>query len=342
MTRRTLVVRLDSMGDVLICGPAVRAVATQSEVCLLVGPAGAAAASLLPGVADLIVWDCPWISANPPPIERAELTALVERIRDQEFTDAIVLTSFHQSALPTALLLRLAGIERIAAASEDYPGRLLDLRVAEPPELAEPIRMLRIVAAAGYELPAFDDGRLQVELDPTAHRPEQLPLHYLVVHPGAAAPARTCSPPVWRRLVQSLRRAGHEVVITGDQSEAGIAAEVNPDRDCLDLTGRLSLAELSLVLQRAHALVVGNTGPAHLAAAVGTPIVSMFAPVVSATRWAPFSDRTVLLGRPDSDCARSRARVCPVPGHPCLDTVTGEEVLQALTQLGIPQPQVFG
>ncbi len=43
-------------------------------------------------------------------------------------TDALILTSFHQSPLPTALLLRLAGISRIAAISTDYPGALLDVR----------------------------------------------------------------------------------------------------------------------------------------------------------------------------------------------------------------------
>ena len=48
-----------------------------------------------------------------------------------------------------------------------------------------------------------------------------------------------------------------------------------------------SLAELAGVLERAACVVVGNTGPAHLAAAVGTPVVSLFAPVVPAERWAP-------------------------------------------------------
>ena len=64
-----------------------------------------------------------------------------------------------------------------------------------------------------------------------------------------------------------------------------------------------------------------NTGAAHLAAAVGTPVVSLFAPVVPAERWAPYGVPTVLLGDQDAPCAGSRARSCPVPGHPCLDRI---------------------
>jgi len=64
----TLLARLDSDGDVLLAGPAVRAVAASGDrVVLLVGPAGAAAARLLPGVDEVVVWSCPWVVADPPP-----------------------------------------------------------------------------------------------------------------------------------------------------------------------------------------------------------------------------------------------------------------------------------
>ena len=70
------------------------------------------------------------------------------------------------------------------------------------------------------------------------------------------------------------------------------------------------------MLRRADVVVVGNTGPAHLAAAVGTPVVSLFAPVVPAERWRPWSVPHVLLGDQSAGCALSRARTCPVAGSP--------------------------
>jgi ADP-heptose:LPS heptosyltransferase len=100
-----------------------------------------------------------------------------------------------------------------------------------------------------------------------------------------------------------------------------------------DLGGETSLAELADVLASADAVVVGNTGPAHLAAAVGTPVVSLFAPVVPAVRWRPWRVPHVLLGDQEAGCAGTRARVCPVPGHPCLASVTPREVVAALEQL---------
>jgi len=79
--------------------------------------------------------------------------------------------------------------------------------------------------------------------------------------------------------------------------------------------------------------IAGNTGPAHLAAAVGTPVVSLFAPTVPASRWAPYGVPHVLLGDPEAPCAGSRARVCPVAGHPCLSSVTPGEVVRAVIRL---------
>ena len=127
--------------------------------------------------------------------------------------------------------------------------------------------------------------------------------------------------------------------MTGGEEEAALTAQVAgpPRAEVLDLGGRTPLPVLAEVLAEAEAVVVGNTGPAHLAAAVGTPIVSLFAPVVPAARWRPWRVPHLLLGRQDAPCAGSRARVCPIPGHPCLDSVTPAEVAAALEALA-PRP----
>ena len=100
----------------------------------------------------------------------------------------------------------------------------------------------------------------------------------------------------------------------------------------VDLGGLTTLAGLAGVLARADAVVVGNTGPAHLAAAVGTPVVSLFAPTVPAARWRPWGVAHELLHRP-VPCAGCRARTCPVEGHPCLGDVGTGEVLAAIARL---------
>ncbi|MFD1214584.1 glycosyltransferase family 9 protein, partial [Arthrobacter sp. GCM10027362] len=106
------------------------------------------------------------------------------------------------------------------------------------------------------------------------------------------------------------------------------------------LGGRTDLRGLAGVLAGASVVVTGNTGPAHLAAAVGTPVVSLFAPVVPAIRWAPYKVPLELLGDQNAPCRLSRARACPVPGHPCLAGVQPEEVAAAVERLAADVPSL--
>ena len=327
---RALVVRLDSLGDVVVCGPAVRAVAAgAAHVTVLAGPRGAEAARLLPGVDEVLVFDAPWISPEGRPVDPVAVAALVDRLRDR-FDAALVLTSFHQSALPTALLLRLAGVPWIAAVSTDFPGSLLDVRLPEPAEAPEPERMLAVAAGAGWPLPPGDDGglRLRPELPVVGGLPER----YVVVHPGADAPARAYPAELWAEVVGALAREGMPVVVTGSTAERGVTAAVAGSA-ALDLGGRLDVARLAAVIAGADAIAVGNTGPAHLAAAVGTPVVSLFSPVVPLARWAPHTTARIVLGDQTAACAGSRARSCPLPGHPCLAGVPPTEVVTAVRDL---------
>jgi ADP-heptose:LPS heptosyltransferase len=341
MSWHVLVARQDSMGDVLLAGPAVRAVAAGAgRVTLLCGPRGRDAARMLPGVDEVVVAHAAWIDAEPRRVTRAGVDELVDRLAGLGIDQAVVLTSFHQSPLPLALLLRMAGVPAIAASSEDYPGSLLDVRHRVGEDLHEVERSLSLVATLGYRLPPGDDGRLRV----LPGREDGLPGlegPYVVVHPGASVPARAWSPRRHAALVEALVEGGRRVVVTGAAEERALTARVAGRRrgeGVVDLGGRVDLGGLAGVLAGAEAVVAGNTGPAHLAAAVGTPVVSLFAPVVPAARWRPWGVAHVLLGDQGAACAGTRARVCPVPGHPCLDAVPVAEVLAAVDQLA-PLPQ---
>jgi ADP-heptose:LPS heptosyltransferase len=336
---RTLAVRLDSLGDLLVTGPAIRALAAGSDhLTLLCGPRGRGAAELLPGVDEVLCWRAPWIDPEPDPIDRDD----VERVRAQlaagRYDRAVIFTSFHQSALPTALLLRLAGVPWVGATSTDYPGALLDLRLTGvPDDLPEHERALRLARAAGAELPAGDDGLPAVRRG-LAALPAEVQPPYVVLHPGTSVPARAWSPRHYRALADRLVERGHRVVVTGGPEERQLTAEV-AGSIALDLGGRLTVPELAEVLAVADVVVVGNTGPAHLAAAVRTPVVSLYAPTVPSIRWRPYGGPVVLLGDQRAACRDTRATVCPIPGHPCLDSVMPVEVAAAVTALcGQPAP----
>ncbi|HWH01757.1 MAG TPA: HAD-IIIA family hydrolase, partial [Pilimelia sp.] len=336
--RCVLVVRPDSAGDVLVTGPAIRAVAAAADrVVLLCGPRGRAAAELLPGVDEIIEWRTPWIDPEPPPVDPAEVAAVSARIAATGATEAVVFTSFHQSPLPTALLLRLAGIGRISAISDDYPGALLDVRHRVPLGIPEPERALSLAAAAGFPLPPDDEYALRLRDRDLAAAVRQLPAElaepgYVVVHPGASVPARACPPERCGEFVAALAAAGYRVVVTGTPAERALSAAVAGDV-ALDLGGRTSMPVLAAVLARAACAVVGNTGPAHLAAAVRTPVVSLFAPTVPFGQWGPYRVPWVRLGDAAAACRHSRAARCPVAGHPCLAGIAPASVVAAVDTL---------
>jgi ADP-heptose:LPS heptosyltransferase len=340
MTRRILAVRLDSDGDVLLAGPAIRALAAAGTVTLLCGPRGRQAAELLPGIDQLLVWRCPWIDAAPDPVDAAEIDAVIARLQACQLDEAVIFTSFHQSALPTALVLRLAGIRRISAISEDYPGALLDVRhrvddSLPSSDIPESERAVLLAAAAGLPLPSGDDGRLAVRQPLPATTALTGPEPYVVLHPGASVPARAWPAELAAETVVALTARGRRVVVTGNGNEKELTASV-AGVDAVDLGGRTTFAELAGVLSAASVVVVANTGPAHLAAAVRTPVVSVFAPTVPAARWAPYGVPTVVLGDQNAPCRGSRATRCPVPGHPCLSSVLPADVVAAVDRLADP------
>lgn len=338
MTRRhTIVVRPDNNGDVLLSGPAIRAVAAGSgRVTLWAGPRGEAAGRLLPQVDRVLVRELPWIDLAPDPVDRGWLDATIAEIGALEADAAIILSSFHQSPLPTALVLRSAGVPFIAATSVDYPGSLLDVRHRISDDVHEVERSLDLVRSAGFELPAGDDARLRIR---PVDAPNPVPAGepYVVVHPGASVPARAWDPGRNAATAAALATVGWRVVVTGGPDETDLTGHVAGSH-ALDLGGRTDWPTLARVIHDAAVIVTGNTGPAHLAAAVDTPVVELFAPTVPAVRWRPWQVKHLLLGDQDIACAGCRARVCPVSGHPCVDRVGPAEVVDAVNRVTSASP----
>ncbi len=357
-----LVTRLDNCGDVLLTGPAVRAVAESGRsVVFLCGPRGRAAAELLPGVDEVIEMHAPWIEPDPMAVARADADRLVDAVRRRRIGDALILGSSHQSPLPLALLLRWAGVGRLAAVSHEHAGSLLDVRIPGDPDVHEVERNLSVAAALGFPRPA--DDRLAVDLTgPEPAGPDSAtdggggPDHrhtagtdgsrgssagarYVVVHPGASAPARSLDATGWRGIVDDLVRRGRRVVVTGSGQERGLTAEVSGrHRLVQDHGGRHDLRGLGRVLAGADAVVVGNTGPLHLAAAVGTPVVAVFPPTVPLARWRPWRVAHVALGDQAVGCAGCRSRSCPLPRQLCVDGVTPSAVGRAVDRLAPLSP----
>jgi lipopolysaccharide heptosyltransferase II len=335
--RRVLCVRLDTLGDVLMTGPAMRALRAGRELTLLTSAAGARAAELMPEVDEVVVYEAPWMKperGSEPEPDRA----MVERMRVGDYDAAVIFTVFSQSPLPAALLCHLAGIPlRLAHCRENPYGLLTQWVREQEPERGvrhEVRRQLDLVASVGART---DDERLRVEVpsharDGVAAILAERDRPWVVVHPGASAESRRYPAERWARVCTVLAEEhGIEPLLTGGAGEAELAHSIRERaRTGVVLAGRLDLAELAALLEAAPLLLSGNTGPVHVAAAVGTPVVDVYA--LTNPQHTPWGVPNRVLSH-DVPCRWCYKSVCPEGHHACLRMVSSDDVVSAALEL---------
>jgi len=121
---------------------------------------------------------------------------------------------------------------------------------------------------------------------------------------------------------------GARVVITGGPGETDIAAEIESaiGKGCLNMAGRTSVRELMALINRCDFMITNDSGPMHLAAALGVPLIAIFGSTDHTTT-SPRTERAVVV-RSETDCAPCLKRECPTD-HRCMTAVTPEEVVAA-------------
>lgn len=349
--RRILCVRLDALGDVLMCTPAMRALRDAvpgRSLTLLASPSGAAALPFMPEVDAAIVLAAPWMKSGLP-TGPAGLAALASDLSARRFDAAVVFTTYTQSALPAAMLCWLAGIPLRLAHCRENPYHLLSDWVEDP----EPQRMVRhevqrqleLVVRAGaprqagapplsFALRAADLAAVRarlLRLGVDADRP------WLLLHPGANAASRRYPAGHWARALGLLvRRTGLPVVLAGGAADAALVEEIRAGCGvpAHSLAGQLSLGELGAALSLAAVALTNNSGPAHVAAAVGTPVVTLYA--LTNPQHTPWKVRSRVLFQ-DVPCRFCYRSACPAGHHTCLAGVTPERVVEAALELLAPR-----
>ena len=336
--KRILAVRLDTLGDVLMTGPALRALGAGAHVTLLTSSRGEAAAHLLE-VDDVMVYDAPWLKATAARGDSAPDLKFTETLRSCRFDAAVIFTTYTQNPLPSALMLYLADIPLRLAHCRENPYQLLTHWVRDQEEVTgvrhEVRRQLDLVASVGYTL---QDERMRVRLsEGVRERIDNLLTdlnhpNWIAVHPGASAPSRRYPPEKFAAACDLLARSGIQVMFTGSQGEGGLIMEIQTRMNASShsLAGRLELPELAALLEHAPLLLANNTGPVHLAAAVGTPVVDLYALTnAQHTPWGVPS-RVLFEEVPCRFCLKS---VCPEGHNGCLHWVRPERVAAAVREL---------
>jgi ADP-heptose:LPS heptosyltransferase len=274
---------------------------------------------------------------------------MIELLRARAFDGAIIFTSYHQSSLPAAYLCYLAGIPLRLAASVDGPGSLLTTRHKHPARpMHEVERGLDLVGAVGLATDETDlvlavppDARAEAAAllaargsPPAAERARPL----IVVHPGCSMPARTYPRDLYVAVINLLAaRLGATIALTGAADECELVAwiydRLDPAARCQahPLAGVLSFAGLCALIAASDLTITNNTGPMHIAAAVKTPVVALFALTNPPEQWGPWRVPHRQLYH-EVPCRLCYSRVCP-RGHECLRLVTSDDVLRAAREL---------
>ena len=342
--KRILCIRLDYMGDVLMSTPAIRALKQSipgCEITLLTSSSGEAAARFVPEIDHVIAYAAPWMKSSAPHDPGADLE-MVATLRHRRFDAAVIFTVYSQNPLPAAMLCYLAGIPRRLAHCRENPYQLLTdwVREPEPQETVrhEVRRQLDLVASVGARA---DDERLSLRVPSadTARVIDRLQTRgidpagtWIAMHPGATAASRRYPPQLWREVARMLSATLHcPLVFTGSADEAALIESI---RDGLpgthSLAGRLDLGQLAALIALAPVLVSNNTGPAHIAAAVGTPVVDLYA--LTNPQHTPWKVPNRVLFR-DVPCRYCYKSVCPQGDNLCLTGVSPSETVRATIAL---------
>ncbi len=352
----------------------------EASLTLLASPVGAQVGRLNPDLDDVIVYQSPQMDPwRKMTQDSAREQRTIAAIKERRFDGAIIFTSYRQSSLPAAYLCYLADIPLRHAASIDGPGSLLTTRHTHPERMMHEVeRGLDLVGALGLDtderdlvLSVPDDARAEVReilanltvrdamtSSPRSHGQENHaearrgwgvresgPL--VVVHPGCSMPARTYPWEMFAAVVDLLvERLGATVALTGAEDERDLVERVykrvraDHQPSVLPLAGALSFPAMCALVEGTDLTITNNTGPMHIAAAVKTPVVALFALTNPPEQWGPWHVPRRQLYH-DVPCRICYHRVCPY-AHECLTLVSPETVVAAAAELLIEAPSAGG
>jgi heptosyltransferase-1 len=314
---RILLIKLSSLGDVIHALPtleALRSLFPQGHITWLVEDINAPLLTGHPALDE--VWPVPRPRlGNGKFLQNiGELLGVARRLREEPFDLVVDLQGLLKSAVWVALVRgkRKVGYDRTRECS------YLPLTERLAPFDPEAHAVLRCLNVARHLGAAAAPLRFRLGLPPPEEMSHVLPpepdQRLAVLHPGARWPTKLWPAAHWAALAGWLvREKGFQVALTGSQGDRELAGDIAvlAEVPLINLAGRTSLAELAGLLQKARLAVTTDTGPMHLACALGTPVVALFGPTAP-WRTGPFGEghEVVRLAFPCSPCFRRR---CPEP-----------------------------
>jgi lipopolysaccharide heptosyltransferase II len=337
--KRILILRLERIGDLLMTLPALadlRTLAPGAEIDLIVGSWNADLARAIDPVTRVMALDAAWLTRESQGRTLASLLRAARRWRHSPYDLAI---NFEPD-IRSNLILAASGAAWTAGFRSGGGGSLLDVAI-DYNVRAHTTDNARHLVSAIFDAAVPDEVCPALVVPSDAHENASRllgrtdrPMIGVHVSGGRAIkqwPTERFAD-VARRLVEA---SGATIVLTGGAADRGLVEAVKttlPPSRVVDIAGHADLLTLAGILERLDLLVTGDTGPMHLAVAVGTPVVAVFGPSDPA-RYGPRGpyDRVVRIDLPCSPCNRIRLPPARCVGHTpdCLAFIGPERVFEA-------------
>ena len=337
-----VIFRTDRIGEVLLSTVAIDALRRRYPECLVTFVTSVYSAPLLErrdDVKEVITYETMGGKGNI-----ASAVGLALKLRARKFDAAIVLNP-HRSL---HLACFLAGIPVRAGYGRKW-GSLLNRRIKDKRdsggkhEIEYTMDVMDLVGAG--------DGTVKGPLLSCDSREREAMSRKLraagagaggklvAVHPGSSNPAKAWPREMYAQTIKSLKDefgGSIDIFIIGTANETPLAAEIIglSGGRAVDLTGRFALEELIAFLSLCSVFIGNDTGPMHIAAALGIPVVAIFGrniPGVSPKRWGPVGERNIVLHE-NPGCEPCYDTTCPY-GYKCLRRITPESVVKAAEKI---------
>jgi len=352
---RVLVMRLDTIGDVVMLGPALRTLREQlpgAEITLMTSSEGSEAAYLLPWVDHVLVHDRPWQDdSSLNVLDAQEEVDLIHRLRESQFSMAVIFTSLSQSSSAAARVCHMAGIPyRVGFSKEPGEGMLshhLSLLADETHQVDRNLSLLEAIGihAQNNRPELYISDEVQERANELLHTVRVNPrAPYIVLAPGASCSARRYASFRFAEATRILAAQTElQLVIVGNSHEVESlepvlkVAEENLYGNLHSLVGKTSVPELAAIIRQAGLTIAHNSAPMHIADAFQCPMVILYSGTDLVSQWMPRNAPARLLCHPVF-CSPCYNFVCPFDMK-CLDIRPEEVAIAALEML---DEQVFG
>lgn len=291
--KSVLCIRPDNMGDVLMTTPAIRALKESVDgrrITLLTSSAGRDITAYIPCIDEVIAFDLPWQGDHDT--GKNDVNALIALLGEKKFDAAVIFNVYSQNPLPAAMICWMAGIPLVAGYCRENPYRLLTHWLPDKEPLYEikheVERQLDLVKMIGADV-KNDKLSLDVPVSAADALPAKLRAAgvdiekpWLVVHAGVSETRRQYPAELFAEVIERVvEELGYQVLLTGLEAERDLVEYIrditaHEDR-VFSLAGMIGLDEMIALISAAPLLVSNNTGPVHIAAATGTPVLVLYA-----------------------------------------------------------------